>query len=992
MREIRSLRQRLPALLAALTMLFSIVVIPATAWAGTTGVLEGTITDGNTGKPIADATVKAASASGTFGSVTDARGFYAIMNMLPDTYTVQITAKGYTDVSVAGVFVQQDDIVRFDRKLAAVNLKTIANVTSRSRGSLLQPYQGSDVYNVSGDQLNAATGGTDSHETEYQYIDTVPGVVGSGGYAIGQPSIRGGFSDVDTGFELDGVPISDRQTGFFGTNLVNIGVGNVEVVTGGLTADNAQNGTGVINQVSKVGTYPGYFWITSALTNQQFGHYERAEWSGATPNGKFSWFISNDASNAQNYYWVGNQMLNSSNYPLVGIPGAVEAGYPGAISISNAGWVWTRDVLGNFHWRPDPKNDFQFMDLNSYFNYQGNYGIDNPGQPALAVTACPGATGNVSGSASSGGGGVAPNGQPCPIGLYSYDLAPGQGNFMGHQSNVFKVQWNHTVNADSSFEIHIAQFYNKYVFDQPYSDPNQAVYNSEWTGTGCPTYPIANGTPVGSFGSAFYDQCLFNLSDSYELRDDSDYFLAANYTWTPNENTTVKFGAQQEYDNQIQETNYLNMFNASPAEEAAVGGLCFGNSNTYPCINQLSDNPAHTPSVYGEATFNIGKFTLEPGLRWSRDFYGVPAAAGGTVSAQYWAPSLVGTFRMNPTNVFRYSYSSSANYVGSIFLYELNNPTFNPSINGAQSYQPAINHMVDFQWEHAFNPETTLRFGPYWRTTNSYPAFFTPFLGYIPGTNEWEPSTPVLEDNLAIRQFGAELGISHDDPRPTGYSYWISGSYCNCWTQVGDFNGGHGSYFNEPLTEYFLNQGVFLRSTSTPLVAMTLTADLHTHGWHLIPYVYWTYDNFYNVGGCLPLNAAGTGYVQANQNNTLGYCQQNTLANGTTVNPVLGQEGVGMGYWYTNLSLVKDITRTWRVGVELQNAFNMQHGPTPSCFNYGSGCWPYGPQSGSWGPANTWNYQNFVNGTPRTIEVFARAYIGPGAAPKAALPGETQQP
>jgi hypothetical protein len=997
MQDTRSLGSRVSALLAAAAFLFVFFASPLAVRAGTTGVLEGTISDGATGKPIADATVKAVAPSGTFSSVTDAHGFYAVMNMLPDTYTVSVSAPGYSDVSTPGVFVQQDDIVRFDRKLANAGLKTIANVASRSRGSLLQPYQGSDVYNVSGDQLMAATGGTDTHETEYQYIDTVPGVVGSGGYAIGQPSIRGGFSDVDTGFELDGVPISDRQTGFFGTNLTNIGVGNVEVVTGGLTADAAQNGTGVINQVSKVGTYPGYFWISGGLTSDQFSHYERAEWSGATPNGKFSWFVSNDAANNQNYYWVGSQMLNGANYPLIGIPGATEAGYPGGISFANAGWIWTRDIIGNFHWRPDPRDDIQLLELNTFFNDQGTYGIDNPGQPGLGVTECNGATGNVAGSASSGSGGVTPTGQPCPIGVYSYYLAPGQGNYMGHTSNVFKLQWNHTISSNSSFEVHIAQFFNKYVFDQPYSDPNWPVYNSEWTGTGCPTYPIANNTPVGSFGTAFYDQCLFNLSDSYELRDDNDWFAAGDYTWTPNENITVKAGVQQEYDNQIQTVNYLNMFNASPANEAAVGGLCFGNSNTWPCIAQQSDNPAHTPSAYAEATFNVGKFTVEPGIRWSRDYYGIPAAAGGPVSAGYWAPSVVGTYRMNPNNVFRYSYADSANYVGSLFVYQLNNPTFNPQLNGPNAYQPAINHTLDFQWEHAFGSETTLRFGPYWRSTDNYPAAYTPFVGYIPGTNEWLPAAPVLQDDLAMRQFGAELGISHVDPKPTGASWWISGSYCNCWTQNANyltnfgFNGyqstvaAHSSYVNYPLTQFFLNQGIYVRSTSTPLVAMTLTADLHTNGWHLVPYVYWTYDNFYNAGGCMQLNAAGTGYQTPNQNSIPIPCAQQTLTAGPNagalVNPVLAPEGIGMGYWYANLTLFKDINRTWKIGISDQNMFNMQHGPVPSCFNTGTGCWPYGPQAGSWGAPNTYNYQNFTNGAPRVIEVFARAYVGPQAPP-----------
>lgn len=969
---------RLVGGVAAATLLISLLASPMPALAGTTGILEGTISDAASGKPIADATVVAISPSGSFKAATDAHGFYAIMDMLPDTYTVRIDANGYAEVSVPGVFVSQDDIVRFDRKLSVEALRTIGRVEARSRSSLLQPYQGSDVYNVSGDQLNAATGGTDTHETEYQYIDTVPGVVGSGGYAIGQPSIHGGFSDVDTGFELDGVPISDRQTGFFGTNLTNIGVNSVDVVTGGLTADEAQNGTGLINQVSKVGTYPGYFWISSGVTDDQFGHYERAELSGATKNGKFSWFLSNDAANNQNYYWVGSQTLNSANYPLLT--------YPGYITFASAGYIWTRDVLANFHWRPDPRDDIQVMNLNSFFYDQGNWDLGtSASDPAIGQLPCKGAVGNQP-TASNGAGGYAPNGQYCPLGLYNYYLPSGTGNFAGHNSDVWKVQWNHEIGAKSSFELHVAEFYNRYDFNQPYSDPNSPTENvssgGTFSGASCPQFPVANGSPLqGNGGTGYFDECTLGLGADYELRDDKDYFIAGDYTWTPNANVTIKGGAGDEYDDQIQYTEYLNLFNVTgtPTQIANTNfGICRGGNASWPCVNQWSDNPAHTPYVYGEATVNLGRFTVEPGLRWSRDFYGIPAADGGAVSAGFFAPSVVGTYRANADNVFRYSYATTASYTGSIYVYELNNTTFDPATAGPAEYQPALNHTMDLQWEHQFNPETTLRFGPYWRATDNYPAFYTPFIGFEPGTNTWIPTTPQLVDNLHIRQLGAELGVSHNDPRPTGVGWWLSGSYCNCWTQVDSFNGGHGSYFNEPLPSYFTNQGIYIRNTSTPLFAAVLTADAHTNGWHVIPYVYWTFDNFYNSGGCLQLNAAGTGYVPSGQNDVPTLCQQQTSAKtNRTFQPALAPEGIGMGYWYANLTIAKDINKTWRVGIFDENMFNMQHGPVPACFSVpGYGCYPGGPQSGTIGPANQWDYQNFVNGNPRIIEVFARAYIG----------------
>ncbi len=985
----RSFWGRLCTYAVLFSMLLAMAGNPLVARAGTTGILEGTITDSASGKPIAGAKVVAVSGSGTFSGTTDAHGFYAIMALLPDTYTVRVSAKGYSDLAVAGVFVQQDDIVRFDQKLQSENLKTIANVSARSRSDLVQPYNGSDVYNVSGQQLEAATGGTDTHETEYQYIDTVPGVVGNGGYGVGQPSIRGGFSDVDTGFELDGVPISDREVGFFGTNLTDIGVGNVEVVTGGLTPADAANGTGIINQVSKVGTYPGYFQISSGITDSEFNHYERAELSGATPNGRWSWFISNDAANSQNYYWVGNQQLNGSTYTLLGTPGSSIAGYPGGISFANAGYIYTRDVMGNFHYRPDPRDDFQLLELNTYFNDQGTWGIVTPiNNPAIGVAECPGATGNAY-TASNGTGGVAPNGQPCPLGLYSYDLPSGAGNFAGHNSNVFKLQWNHTINATSSFQVHVAEFYNKYEFNQPYSDPNQAIYNSEWTGTGCPTYPIANGTPVGNFGAQWYDMCLFNLSDSYEERSSHDYYANADYTWSPNENLTLKVGANYEYDDQIQYTDYLNFFNATTAVQEASGTDpdigCRGAPGTYPCINQLSDDPQHSPSFWGQLSWNIGKFTLQPGLNYTREYYGFPAYVGGGLNSGFIAPSLAGTYRINNANVIRYSFAESGSFPGSVFVYELNNPTFDPGINGASSIEPAINRMTDLGYEHQFNSLTSLRFTAYTRNTDNYPSFYTPFLGYKPGTNEWLPAPTYLVDNLRIRQFGGELGINHNDPRPTGVGWWLAESYCNCWTQISDYTFGHSSYFNGPLQAYFTNQGIYLRSESTPLFATTLTADLHTAGWHLEPYFYWTFDNFYNAGGCMPLNTAGTAFQTPGQNTVPVYCSQQSILTNPgaptpiykTVNPVLAPEGIGMGYIYMNASVFKDINKTWRVGLWASNLTNQQHGTTPSCFNYGSGCWPYGPQSGTIGKPNGWDYQSFTNGAPRLIEVFATARFAP---------------
>ncbi len=960
MQDTRSLGGRLLALLAAAAFLFALIASPLTAQAGTTGILNGVITDNATGKPIAGATVTAVAPSGTFSSVTDAHGYYAIQNMIPDTYTVSVSANGYTAISQPGVFVQQDDIARFDRKLTTAGLQTIANVATRAHNDLVQPYQGSDVYNVSGDQLESAMGGTNTHETVYQYLDTVPGVTPINGGFDAQPSIRGGY-DVDTGYELDGVPITERQTGLFSTNLTNVGISNVEVITGGLDAANSNNGTGVINTVIKTGTYPGFVNISAGLTDTEFNHYLRAEVGGATKDNKYSWYAAFDGVNSQNYYFTNG----ATPYYNV-LDTGISSGSPGSI--------YTRDLIANFHYRPNSRNDIQVLYLNSLFSDQANNNlVSSPGDEAFELLPCAGASGNNLNTWSHGSGGTAPNGAACPLGMYYNWLASGAGNYLGHYSAIGKIQWNHVINSDSSFDIRASEMYNKYIFNQTYSDPNQPANNGDIDG--CPNYPYPNGSPEQGLGYGIGYQCTFDLGDYYQDRHESDYFLQGDYTWTPNENVTVKVGAGQEYDDNYRIVYYLNKFNyVAPLDDLYD---CYGENSSWPCINSLSDSPTHVPYMYAQGSFNFGKFTISPGIRWSRIFYGLPADAGGTISAGFFAPSLTGTYRVNPKNVIRYSWSTSAQFIGTDNVYQLNNLTYDPGYNGsAQEYQPSVNHIMDAQWEHAFDQNTSLRFGPYYRATDNYPAAYNPFIGFKPGTYEWLPSPAVIQDNMHIRDFGAELGINHNDPRPTGIGWWLSGSYNNYWTQLSQFSGNHASFINYPLAQYFLNQGVYVRGTYTPLFSASFVADFHSHGWHFMPYVYYTFDNFYNTGGCLPLNAAGTGFVAPGQSVQPTYCTNQQLANGTFVNPVLAPEGIGAGYFWANATVLKDLNKTWRVGVSVTNIFDMEHGTTP-CYNYpqpGGGCYPYGEQSGSLPPPNQYTYQNLTQ-TPRMIEVFLNARL-----------------
>ncbi|HKU68096.1 MAG TPA: carboxypeptidase regulatory-like domain-containing protein [Candidatus Baltobacteraceae bacterium] len=945
MRHATYLRRGLAAVIAAaLAVLLS---APLAAIAGTTGTISGVVTDAGTGAPIANVKVAAASPSGSRSTITNSAGFYSLQQMIPDTYTVSFQAEAYQAASVPGITVQQDLTTRLDQRLAKT-LKTIASVRSASAGNLLKPYTGTDVYNVSGAQLNAATGGDNLHRTVYEYLETVPGVTPIGGAYPAEPSIRGGY-DVDNGYELDGIPITERVTGFFTTNLTDLGISNVEVYTGGLGANNAGNGMGVINSVIKSGTYPGFGSLSLGVSGPDYGHFARAEYGGATQDKRYSWYFAMDSANTQTTYWAGGAQ---PSFPITQL----------GISLANPAYIYTRDVIANVHYKPDTRNDIQFFYQNGVYDGLSNYGVNYPQQYALAP--CPGAVSAANSSNATGG--VAPNGATCPLGLYIYGLSSGQGDRTGHYSGIGKIQWNHIINSTSSVSIRLAENFNQYIFDQKFSDPNSPINNLSTGGTavdpGCPQYPYALGGPLPAndasstnpYGTSAGSECTFDLGDYWQSRRAHQYYAQLDYTSTPNENVQYKAGFGQEFDYSIRDVRYLNLFDFPGRRRHTCASFAFD----YPCHNALTDIPTHVPYAYAQASFNVGHFTLEPGIRQSTIFYGIGPEFGGPKSTAFIAPSFLGTYRINPANTLRFSYAESAQFIGTEFVYRLHHPTYNPLVNSEQSYEPQINHVTDLQWEHQFDPNTSLKVGPYYRATNNYLGFFTPFLGFnsagVPKFGDTE-----LKSGLKIRALGAELGFSHVDNRDTGASVWLSGSYNNYWTQVSAFTGGQISFVNFPLLTNFLDQGIYVRGYQTPLFSGTLTMDLHSHGWHLLPVIYYSYDNFFNSGACIDPTLLPSPPVND--------CQSAVEDTGTT--PVLAPEQAGMGYWYVNTTLLKDLNKHYTIGIRVSNLTNNQHGTTP-CLSDGTGCYPFnGPQSNFTSAPNTYVYQPITQ-DPRRIEGF----------------------
>lgn len=945
---------------AVLSVVFFVTAIgtPIPSFAATTGTIDGTVKDASTGAPIANATVTAASPSGTRQTHSDSHGYYTVQALYPDTYTVSFQATGYEAQSVPGVTVQQNLTTTQDVALGKA-LKTIASAHARSAGNLVKPNVTSDVYTVSGQQLNALSLGNNLHKTLYQYIQGVPGVTSS--TFPGQPRIHGG-SITDIAYEFDGIPIKDRITGFFTTNLSNVGMANVEVFTGGLSAGDAASGLGIINTVVKTGTYPSFLTLSYGTTlTGQLGNSYTVEYGGATPNRRFSWYAALDKTTAVNRYSSG------LTYPAVTVEG-----------LNGPGPVKTTDIIGNFHYRPNNKDDFQFLVQNGIGDFIYDYGMNRaPGEPVpLTANLCPGAVAATPGTTYTGAtGGVAPNGQPCPIGFY-FGTADGDAfNVWHHYSGIGKIQWNHIINDHSMFALRVAENFNQYIFDQPIVEANiPSIENSPdfQVSSKCPALPYAAGTPIqsaGPGGRACLQQANWLSTGFYGDRRSNMWLGSLDYTNDINPNLTVKAGVGQERDNNVY--NYYYTFFVNP------DGTC--------CApNFLSDYPTELPYAYANVSAHVHKFLLSPGLRYQRMYYGYP---GGGTSVGIWNPTFSFTYAAGANDVIRGSYTNSTSFVGSGYVYRIVPANaLNSGVKNGQytqpytpyqgannpngfSADPTIIHSWDLQWEHQIDATTSIKFGPYWNKGTNYFELYKPITGFNPnGSPIYGPQVPY---NGGIRQaFGFELGLNHVDTHEKGISYWLSGTYDNFWTSI--LSSLTSSYNVTPLNPNIVASGHLVRSTFDPLFSASLTADLHNGPVHLIPLIYAQTPSIYNIG---------VQSICSNGTTTSASTCLNTFK-GTVVPPYISQaEKMGTGWWSANMTLLTHIgsKQDWTIGIQGTNILDnvKDIAPcnatvlknTPSLYAGCSPFWPSSPAGSNVPSVGGTVYQNYSQ-TPETWMLF----------------------
>jgi hypothetical protein len=286
--------------------------------AGTTGGISGKISD-QLGSPVAGAKVTMTSPSQTSSAISDSKGFFSVLALTPDTYTITASKDGFDTAQLSGITVQADQTASASIAMRPT-VKVLTTVTTTAVASVVNKSVTADLYAVNAqaiDKYQGAAGGAETLYSQNGVVGSLPGVVRAvgtgGGYeGNGSLSVRGGSND-QIGFELEGIPLNRGFDSANATSFVTNGLGSLEVYTGGAPADSGRSMAGFINEVMHRGTYPGGGDATFVNGFPTFNHTFTGDMYGGTPDRRFTYYLSILGSNAD--YNLSNRS-NLDNYTL----------------------------------------------------------------------------------------------------------------------------------------------------------------------------------------------------------------------------------------------------------------------------------------------------------------------------------------------------------------------------------------------------------------------------------------------------------------------------------------------------------------------------------------------------------------------------------------------------------------------------------------------------------------------------------------------------
>jgi len=342
-------------------LVIPLLLAPLVSFAGTTGQLEGRITDQSTGQPLALANVQAVGTR--LGSNTDDQGRFTIINIPAGRYTVRVAYVGYRETVISNVMIIADFTTTQDVALQPTSIE-VGTITVEAERPLIQRDATATTRFITSEEIqNLPTRGyldaaaLQTGVVQYGFIDV-------GAEALNAPniSIRGGRQN-EVAYFVDGFSQQDPLTGYSTTSINQNAIDQIVVSTGGFNAEYGRIMSGAVNVITKEGR-SDYFGSIEAYTDNLAG-----DWIGANAydNNVYDLSLGGPVIPGRedlSFFVSGERRWNADRAPR-GLAG--ESFDEGRLPNNKlSGWTWQ----GKLTWRPAKTVDVKLGTLGSFDDWQ----------------------------------------------------------------------------------------------------------------------------------------------------------------------------------------------------------------------------------------------------------------------------------------------------------------------------------------------------------------------------------------------------------------------------------------------------------------------------------------------------------------------------------------------------------------------------------------------------------------------------------------------
>ncbi len=273
----------------------------------TTGGLQGAIKDAS-GAVVAGAHVEVSGSSleGKKSADTDNSGYYRFANLPPGTYTITVSAKGFSTVKREGIGLEVGHLPTMDITLPIGTSSTVVEVTTTA--PLIDTTTTTNQTNLNTEELDSTPHGY-SFQSVIQFAPmarneplagmtingmasggtggSLPGSSGNGnafGYSVG------GAADSETTYLVEGQDTENISGGYSNANVPFQFIQEVQVKTSGIEAEHGGALGGVVDVIMKKGS--------NAFHGSIFSSYESSGLDGNPANPFLRYDPTNAAGNA----------------------------------------------------------------------------------------------------------------------------------------------------------------------------------------------------------------------------------------------------------------------------------------------------------------------------------------------------------------------------------------------------------------------------------------------------------------------------------------------------------------------------------------------------------------------------------------------------------------------------------------------------------------------------------------------------------------------